>query len=141
MLVMYLSYLPYLKDRLRHINEIGRMQTHVWSVSEQDVLIGDGDRFRGTFGLPDDDDGIGLSADSRTAGLCDDIREHESGSEIDDTGFLDLSIDGDGSFGNFPIDADDGGIAQIFCLQPFADNDFKLVAAFSFDADLTKHGE
>ena len=47
-----------------------------------------------------------------SAGLSDNIGEHEPGSEFDDAGFMDLSVDGNGCFGYLAVDADDGRIIK-----------------------------
>ena len=127
-----------LEDRLRDVDEVAGIEANIGDFSHENILIRHGHGLRLGVVFSDDDDGVARGSRCWTARLCDDIGEHEAGSEFDDAWFLDLPIDGDGSFRDFFIDADDGGIAQVGVFEHLREHAFEFVASHAVDVDFTE---
>ena len=117
------------------------MHTDIGSATFQDGLIGDDEGFGLLVCFANDRNRLCNGSVGWSAGLSDNIGEHEPGSEFDDAGFMDLSVDGNGCFGYLAVDADDGRITQIIFHETFANDDFNFVASFFCDIDFSESWE
>ena len=114
------------------------MHTDIGGATFQDGLIGDDEGFGLLVCFAHNRNRLCNCTVGGASGLGDDVGEHETGPEFNDAGFVDLSIDGHSSFGDFAVDTHDGRVTEIIFHEPFADDDFDFITSFFSDIDFAE---